>query len=166
MAPVGESHVPPVFAPHEHLFPTEGLALDLACGRGRAAVWLAERGMEVHGVDVSPVAVDLARRLAEQAEVSHRCHFEVFDLEHGLPEGPPVDLALCHLFRHPPLYRAIIDLVRPGGLLAMALLSEVDAAPGRYRARRGELLAAFGEMDVLVHGEGDGMAWMLARRLR
>src|SRR5262249_48310814 len=42
-----------------------GKALDLACGEGRNAVWLAERGWHVTGVDFSEVAIEKARRLAE-----------------------------------------------------------------------------------------------------
>jgi SAM-dependent methyltransferase len=41
-----------------------GRALDVACGEGRNAIWLAEHGWEVTGVDFSPVALDKARRLA------------------------------------------------------------------------------------------------------
>lgn len=42
-----------------------GRALDIACGEGRNAIWLAEQGWEVTAVDFSPVAIDKARRLAE-----------------------------------------------------------------------------------------------------
>jgi SAM-dependent methyltransferase len=42
-----------------------GRALDLACGEGRNAVWLAEEGWEVTGVDFSDVALEKARELAE-----------------------------------------------------------------------------------------------------
>lgn len=42
-----------------------GRALDLACGEGRNAIWLAEQGWEVTAIDFSPVALDKARRLAE-----------------------------------------------------------------------------------------------------
>jgi SAM-dependent methyltransferase len=41
-----------------------GRALDLACGEGRNAVWLAERGWHVTAVDFSPVGLNKARRLA------------------------------------------------------------------------------------------------------
>ena len=43
---------------------TPGRALDLACGEGRNAVWLARRGWQVTGVDYSEVAIEKARRLA------------------------------------------------------------------------------------------------------
>jgi SAM-dependent methyltransferase len=165
MAPLGEHGPPPAFAPFEDQFPTEGHALEIACGRGRGAVWLAHRGMQVHGIDVSPVAIDLARRLAERSGVASRCRFEVLDLDTGLPDGPPADLILCHLFRDLRLDQEMIERLAPGGLLAVAVLSEVGAGPGRFRARPGELLEAFGELDVLVHDEADGKAWLLARRL-
>jgi len=41
-----------------------GTALDVACGEGRNAIWLAEQGWRVVGVDFSPVGLDKARRLA------------------------------------------------------------------------------------------------------
>ena len=163
--PAPDGPAPPTrFAPHERAFPTAGTALDLACGRGRAAVWLAARGLEVWGVDVSPVAVELARELADRNGVADRCTFDVVDLDGGLPEGPPVDVVLCSGFRDARLDRAIVERLAPGGLLAMAVLSEVDVGPGAYRARPGELRAAFVDLEVLVEGEGAGQAWLLGRR--
>ena len=47
-----------------------GRALDLACGAGRNAVWLAERGWRVTGVDFSAVALDEARNLAADRHVT------------------------------------------------------------------------------------------------
>lgn len=155
---------PPLFAPHEHAFPTEGTALELACGRGRCALWLAARGLHVWGVDVSPVAVNLARELAARNGVADRCTFDVVDLDGGLPEGPPVDVVLCNWFRDDRLDRAIVNRLKPGGLLGIAVISEVDAGPGAYRARPGELRAAFADLEVLFDGEGGGEAWLLARR--
>jgi SAM-dependent methyltransferase len=46
-----------------------GRALDLACGEGRNAVWLASRGWQVTGVDFSQAAIEKARRLAEHRDV-------------------------------------------------------------------------------------------------
>ena len=46
-----------------------GRALDLACGEGRNAVWLAQRGWQVTGVDFSQVGLDKAARLAQQRGV-------------------------------------------------------------------------------------------------
>lgn len=155
--------LPPVFAPYGSAFPTTGTALDLACGRGPVAVWLAQRGLRVWGLDVSPVAVALARELADAYGVAARCRFDVADLDDGLPAGPPVDVVVCHLFRDPRLDTAVVERLVPGGLLAVAVLSEVGAEPGPYRARPGELLDAFAALDVVAAGEGDGQAWLVAR---
>ena len=163
-APVDDYGAPPIFAEYEHLFPTKGDVLELACGRGRGAVWLAGRGMDYLGVDVSPVAIDLARQLVAAQGVADRCRFEVHDLDRGLPPGPQVDLLLCYLFRDPTLDQAMVDRLKPGGLLATAVLSEVDAGPGRFRASPGELRDAFDILEILADGEGDGMAWLIGRK--
>lgn len=163
-APSGDHGPPPAFASVGHLFPTRGLALEIACGRGRAAVWLALRGMEVQAVDVSPVAIALARELARRDGVIERCNFQVHDLDAGLPDGPLVDLLLCHLFRDPRLDQAMVQRVTPGGLLAVAVLSEVGAGPGRFRASPGELRDAFGGLEMIAEGEADGRAWLVGRR--
>ena len=156
---------PEHFAQQAHRFPTAGRALELACGDGRASAWLASRGLEVTGLDVSPVAVELATDLARRVPAwATRCRFEVVDLDDGLPPGPPVDLVVCHLFRDVHLDAAIVARLRPGGLLAVAVLSEVGGSPGRHRARPGELLDRFGELEVVDGDEADGTAWLLARR--
>lgn len=168
MAPPSVDAVgPPEFLrPHVEVLPNAGRALDLASGPGLAAVWLAERGLQVQGFDISPVAVDQARELAHRAGVSDRCRFAVVDLDDGLPAGPPADVILCHRFRDRRLDHAIIERLAPGGLLAIAVLSEVGAAPGPFRAVAGELPAAFAELDLLAAGEGAGQAWLLARARR
>lgn len=156
--------LPLVFSGQAGEFPVAGSALDLACGTGRAAVWLAERGLAVWGLDVSVVAINRARAAAARHGVAERCRFDVADLDEGLPDGPPVDVVLCHRFRDRRLDRAVLERLAPGGLLAISALSEVGAAPGRFRATPGELVAAFAELEVIASGEGDGEAWLLARK--
>jgi SAM-dependent methyltransferase len=53
-------------------------AIDLGCGAGNYAVWLATQGFEVTGVDISPKALELARQLAVKKDVS--CRFLGADL--------------------------------------------------------------------------------------
>jgi SAM-dependent methyltransferase len=164
-APVDAVAPPAVFAPHADAFPTTGHALDLACGQGPGTVWLAQRGLHVLGLDISEVALDQARDLARRSGVGDKCRFEVRDLDDGLPDGPPVDVILCHKFRDRRLDRAIIERLAPGGLVAIYALSEVGATRGPFRATPGELTAAFGELELISAGEGQGHAWVLARRL-
>jgi len=162
LAPVGDPIAPPIFAAFEDLFPTEGLALEIACGRGSAALWLASRGMDVY--DVSPAAIYLARELLSRSGYAERARFEVFDLDNGLPDSPSVELLLCYNFRDVRLDEPMMERLAPRGLLAIATLSEVGAGPGAFRARPGELRHAFGKLELLVEGERDGKAWLVARR--
>jgi len=69
-----------------------GRALDLACGQGRNAVWLAESGWEVTGVDFSAVAVEQARGVAQKRGVS--VEWVVADLLDYRPEPQAYDLVL------------------------------------------------------------------------
>ncbi|OBG91810.1 SAM-dependent methyltransferase [Mycobacterium sp. E136] len=161
---VSAAEIPAVFAPYEAEFPTRGRALDLACGPGIASVWLARRGLDVWGVDISSAAIDQARELAARADVGERCRFDVVDLDDGLPAGAPVDVVVCHRFRDSRLDRSIVDRLVPGGLLAISALSVVGAAPGRFRVQPGELTMAFAQLEVIASGEGDGEAWLVARK--
>ncbi|BBY77321.1 SAM-dependent methyltransferase [Mycolicibacterium parafortuitum] len=155
---------PAVFAPHADLFPVAGRALELACGVGTAAVWLARRGLAVRAYDVSPVAIAHADELARRCGVAGQCVFDVADLDLGLPSGSPVDVLLCNRFRDPRLYAPMIARIAQGGLLAISVLSEVGAQPGRFRAEAGELVRAFGAaLQPIAADESDGEAWLLAR---
>jgi hypothetical protein len=88
----------------------------------------------------------------------------VFDLDSGLPPGPPVDLLFCHLFVDRRLDDAIMERLAPGGILVVVSLSEVGHGPGDFRIRPGELLDAFGSLEVVDHAESEGVARILARR--
>lgn len=162
-ASAGEVGPPPAFLPNEASFPTAGTAIEVACGRGRGAVWLATRGMRVTALDVSPIAINFARTLAAEAGVGDSCRFETADLDHGLPSGPRVDLVLCHMFRNPLLDVALVGRLKPGGLIAIAQLSEVDVGPGPHRGPVGDLRRRFGHLELVAFDEGDGQAALLAR---
>jgi len=143
------------------LLPPGGRALDVACGRGTVAVWLAARGFAVDAVDVSPVALDAGRELAVREGVAVR--WLRHDLDDGLPEGGPYDVVVCQRFRDPARYPELAARLAPGGLLVVTVLSEVGEGPGPFRAPAGELLAAFAGLEVLHHVERDGEAHLVAR---
>lgn len=99
-----------------------GTALDLACGRGRNAVWLAKRGYEVTAVDVSSVAVSQAERHADEAGV--KVDFEVADLTTWHPGDRTWDLVLLSYLQLPEHGRRAVNrmaatLVAPGGCLLL-----------------------------------------------
>ena len=165
LGPVGDMSAPSIFAACADQVPNNGLALEVACGRGQAALWLAARGMQVHAVDISPVVIDQAQALLVQSGYANRVRFEVFDLDHGLPAGPPCALLLCDNFRDARLDAPMLQRLAPGGVLAIATLSKVGAIrPSRFRARPGELRRAFAALEILAEGERDGRAWLVGRR--
>lgn len=153
-----------VFTAFRHEFPTAGHAVDVACGQGTAAVWLARRGLQVRGFDVSPIAIEQARALAAGSGVGDRCRFEVVDLDGGLPDGPPADVIYCARFRDRRLDAPMLERLTPGGLLAVTALSQVGSVAGRFHTAPGELREAFAGLEVIAAGEGQGLAWLLARR--
>jgi SAM-dependent methyltransferase len=146
------------------LLPAGGRALDVACGRGAVAVWLATRGFAVDAVDVSPVGLTAAEALARRCSVTDRVRWHLHDLDSGLPADcpGPYDVVVCQRFRDPRMYPNLIQLLAVGGLLVITVLSEVGAAAGPFRAAPGELRAAFAGLVVLAEREGRGEAGLVA----
>lgn len=95
-----------------------GRALDLACGEGRNAIWLAEQGWRVTGVDFSDVAVEKGRRIAERRGVE--VDWQVEDVLAYEPEPGAFDLVILFYLQlvadelRPVLARAA-RAVAPGG---------------------------------------------------
>jgi SAM-dependent methyltransferase len=118
---------------HEDWVPTAGRALDVACGRGAVALWLARRGLVVDAVDVSPVGLAAGASRAAELPVRWIRH----DLDAGLPDTGPYDVVVVQRFRAPGLYPALAGVLAPGGLLVVTVLSEVDEGPGPFRAAPG-----------------------------
>lgn len=102
-----------------------GRALDLACGEGRNAIWLAGLGWRATGVDFSAVAIERARRLAAEAGVAERASFEVGDVVAGPLPGDGYDacvwayLQLAAGQRRAALRLAVAALAPGGTLLAV-----------------------------------------------
>ncbi|ASR38100.1 methyltransferase [Prauserella marina] len=134
-----------------------GAALDAACGTGRYAQWLSERGHRVIGVDSSPEMLARARARVPRGE------FLLGDLRR-LPVGDSeVDLVVCGLaLTHLPVLEPVIAefarVLRPGGHLVIAdvhpeavargsipPVRRADGRPGRvisHRHRIGDYLRA------------------------
>jgi 2-polyprenyl-3-methyl-5-hydroxy-6-metoxy-1,4-benzoquinol methylase len=160
-ADAGAPAPPDALRGRTEFLPPGGRAFDVACGRGTVAVWLAKRGFAVDAVDVSPVALDAGRELAAREGVTVR--WLLHDLDAGLPGAGTWDVVVCQRFRDPARYPELVARLAPGGLLVVTVLSEVGEGPGPFRAPAGELLAAFGALDVLHHAERDGEASIVAR---
>lgn len=95
-----------------------GRALDLACGEGRNAVWLATRGWDVVGVDFSAVAIEKARRRARHEGVS--LELVCADLLVYEPARRAFDLVVVLYLQIPARERRVVlaraaEAVAPGG---------------------------------------------------
>lgn len=97
-----------------------GAALDVGCGEGRNAVWLAEQGWRVTGVDFSDVGLDKARRLAAARGVD--VEWVLADVRSYQPAEAAYDLAVV-LYLHLPaserraVHTAAARSLRPDGVL-------------------------------------------------
>ncbi len=99
-----------------------GTALDLGCGQGRNSLWLASRGFEVTGLDLSSIAIEQAKAVA--AELDLDASFESVDLTTWDPAGRVWDLVVLtylHLSheRRPVVHAAARRAVAPGGRLVV-----------------------------------------------
>lgn len=106
-------------------------ALDLGCGEGGDAMWLAEHGWNVVAVDVSTTALARAAEDAQARGVLDRIDFQQHDLSKTLPAGP-FDLVSAHFFHstvemdRTAILRRAAATVAPGGTL---LIVDHGAAP-------------------------------------
>lgn len=94
-----------------------GTALDVACGEGRNAVWLAEHGWAVTGVDFSSVAIEKAERIADRAGVT--VEYLVADLTDWQPDRH-FDLIIEFYLQVPAeqrslIHRRLAQALAPGG---------------------------------------------------
>lgn len=100
------------------LDPAGRRALDVACGEGRNAVWLAERGWVVEGVDFSPVALQRAAGLADARGVTVELRHA--DVATWQPPAAAFGLVLVAYLHLPPVELATViagaaAAVAPGG---------------------------------------------------
>jgi cyclopropane fatty-acyl-phospholipid synthase-like methyltransferase len=141
-------------------------ALSVADGEGRNSVWLAGQGLDVTAVEISPVAVEKARRLAAQRGVCP--HFEVADVlafDWGRVRFD-VAAAIFIQFAAPAerasLFARIKDALKPGGLLILQgytprQLDYKTGGPPHAENMYTETLlqSAFGDMEILHLAEHD-----------
>jgi 2-polyprenyl-3-methyl-5-hydroxy-6-metoxy-1,4-benzoquinol methylase len=133
------------------------LALDVACGDGRNAAYLAQLGFEVDAVDVSDVAIDALRAAAAASGLT--IHATERDLEAaGLPDGPyDVIVQINYLQRD--LFGALAGALAPGGVLVVETFTRADleelgnGVEARYLLAPGELPAAFPQLEVVAGRE-------------
>ena len=142
-----------------------GRALDLACGAGRNAVWLAERGWSVTAVDFSDVGLSIARELGEARGTV--VDWIEADVLVWTPTANGYDL-VCVLYLQLPgderrtVLRLAADALRPGGTLLVIGHDLLNLAEGSGGPTQPDVL--FTPDDIVR--EMDGLTIEKAGRVR
>jgi len=141
-----------------------GRALDLACGEGRNAVWLAQRGWQVTGVDFSEVGLAKAAQLAESRGVE--VDWVAADLlDYRPPAG--LDLVIAFYFQVPDDERRLVlsraaEALAPGGTVLVVAHDLLNLSEGIGGPQDEEVL--YSPEDVV--GDLTGLTVERAERVR
>lgn len=150
-----------------------GSALDIACGTGRNALWLAEHGWQVDAVDGARVAIEILEQRARERGLN--INARVADLEALTFTIPPASYDLicdCYYLQRS-LFSGIRAGLRPGGIvIAIVHLARPGEEITYKHAAPGELREFFAGWDILHYREGDpideahkrGVAELVARK--
>lgn len=156
--------------------PTPGRALDLACGTGRNAVYLADLGFTVDAVDISSEALAVGRARARALPI---CWLE-HDLDSGFAPDATYDVIVNVRFVNLPLLESLLPWLRPNGVLVVEqhLATARDdvigpknpafgVAPGELARLASTLIIESVQEDVFVDPDGRqaALARLLARRV-
>lgn len=156
---------------YSQLWPLHGRALDVACGAGRNAVWLAQKGWAVTACDISMEGLRKTRELARH----HGLRLDLFcqDLD-----APPLvvnhfDLIICFFFLDRKLFPLLKAALRPRGLIVCKTYTvDQQQFAGRPRHKMHllepqELLSQFRDFRVVYYQEtmqGRGVAQIIAQK--
>lgn len=151
--------------------PDAARALDLACGAGRNALYLAAEGYSVDAMDISSVA--LARGAARAAELGVEVNWIETDLDQAAISADRYDLVLVARYVNRGLSGALAEALREGGHLIYEqhLVTDREVSGPQnpeFRLRPNELLGMFRGLRVLYYREGimqdpDGPTMALAQ---
>ncbi len=145
---------------------TPGTALDVACGEGGDAIWLAQQGWQVTAVDVSEVALAKVAEHADEAGLDEKIRLGLYDaLADPRPAGHHTFDLVTVSFLHVPepdfpiIYRGIAEAVAPGGRLLVTAHHPEDVATGaRHDHGPGLLFEPERVLDTLSVG-APGSPW-------
>jgi len=134
-----------------------GRALDIACGKGRNAIYLAQRGFAVTAQDISLVALEEGRRWALQQDLS--IDWQTCDLESTALDHAGFDLIINFNYLQRSLFGPMRQAVKPGGHVIFETYLIDQAALGHpkhpeYLLQHNELLECFRGFRILFYREG------------
>jgi SAM-dependent methyltransferase len=145
-----------VLRENAYLLPRHGTALDLACGLGANSQLLAERGLQTHAWDISPVAIKKLHAIAVERQLPI-----VAEVKDALRDPIPVaqfDVVVVAHYLERALTHAIINTLKVGGLLfyqtfTRTAVSAEGPQKDEWRLADGELLTMFAPLRPVVYRE-------------
>jgi tellurite methyltransferase len=157
-----------VLTENRHLLPAQGSALDLACGLGANALWLAEQGLATHAWDISRVAIEGLQGEARERRLM--IETELRDVVERPPERERFDVIVVGHFLERGLAPALVEALKPQGLLFYQTFSQMrvdDSGPNNpaYRLAENELLTLFATLKLRVYRE-EGLCGDIRRGFR
>jgi len=142
----------PVLAYYQHLLPTQGQALDLACGLGQNSFYLEKQGLIVDSWDISQVAIDTLNEYAKTNMLAVTGH--CLDATKSWPEQE-FDMIYVSAFLERELCPQIMASLKAGGILFYQTFNRVplEGKPSnpKFLLAEGELLDLFNGLTPLVY---------------
>ena len=131
----------------------KGKALDLAMGEGRNGVYLATKGFDVLGLDISPVGLDKAQMLAEENGVT--ISTAIADLEEVDLEKDTYDVILCMYYLQRDLFSKMKDALKSGGMVVVETYNtdylKYSNFNKKYLLEPNELLEIFKDFKIIKY---------------
>lgn len=132
-----------------------GRALDLACGTGHNALWLAQHGWSVTAVDGSPKAIEILRNRAGRSGVTIDTQIaDLAKLAFPIKSAYYDLIAMCYYFQQNLIEQCKQGLVPGGVMVAIALLIEPGKERSAFRLQQDELCGYFADWEILHYREG------------
>lgn len=134
-----------------HVLAHRGLALDLACGKGRHSKFLAHNEFRVDALDISEIALDAIAH-------NDNIHLQSVDLDTHLLEHDRYDLVVCTYYLNRKIFPSIMQSMRSGAILIYeTFVTHPDntKAPSNaeFLLQENELKEAFGKLEIIYYDE-------------
>ncbi len=136
-----------------------GRALDIAMGNGRNTVYLAKKGFDAEGVDISEEAVKIALERAKSAGVEIKAHIADTEADNYFIDVNTYNVIICFNYLHRPLIPRIKSGLQKGGVIVYQTYTVDQAQFGKpanpnFLLRYNELLEMFRDFRCLRYYEG------------
>lgn len=145
-----------VLLDHDYLLSACGNALDLACGLGGNALFLAKKGLQTSAWDISPVAIAQLELLATTQHLAIAT--QVVAVSASVFTQQQFDVIVVSRYLDRAITEPILQALKPGGLLFYQtfIIDKVNSIGPKnpdYLLRRNELLSLFDGLDVIYYQE-------------